>query len=243
MKIVFASNYYNHHQKPLADALFRQTNGQYTFIATQPMSEERKNMGWGQEEVPSYVKYNYLDEQSKAECQRLIDEADVVILGNAPYTMIKTRLKKGKLTFFYTERLYKDGIPILRMPLNFAISLRRYLLYKNFYVLCASAYTAADFSKTLAFIHKTYQWVSDYDNCLKVRTAPCLVEVCKALVCECLKLLLATDKGSSRIWSVTEIVRKRLLEHSPACISSCSSLLEDDSSLCVNLLWVTCHEV
>ena len=70
MKIVFASNYYNHHQKPLADALFRQTNGQYTFIATQPMSEERKNMGWGQEEVPSYVKYNYLDEQSKAECQR-----------------------------------------------------------------------------------------------------------------------------------------------------------------------------
>lgn len=158
MKIVFVSNYYNHHQKPLADALFGQTKGEYTFIATTPMEEERKKMGWGQEEVPSYVKYNYTDEASRAECQRLIEEADVVISGNAPYAMVQSRLKQGKLTFFYMERLYKDKVPLLRMPLNFAISLQRYIPYKNFYVLCASAYTAADFSKTLAFIGKTYQW-------------------------------------------------------------------------------------
>ena len=50
--------------------------------------------------------------------------------------------------------------------------------------------------------------VSYNDNCLKVRTAPCLIEACEALVSECLELLLASDEGSSCIWSVTIIIWK-----------------------------------
>ena len=119
------------------------------------MDEERLNMGWGGEEKPSYVLQNYTDEASKNRCQEIIDTADVVIIGSAPFTMLETRLKKGLLTFMYNERIFKTGIPYLKMPLYFWLSFKRYIRHKNFYVLCASAYTPIDFSRTFAFINKT----------------------------------------------------------------------------------------
>lgn len=158
MKIAFATNYYNHHQKPLADALYALVGDDYYFIETEPMSEERLQMGWGNEEKPSYVLQNYLDESSKIKCQEIVDTADVVIHGSAPYTMLKTRLNKGLLTFMYTERLYKTGVPYLKLPLHILRALKRYIRFRNFYLLCASAYTPIDFAKMLSFIGKTYQW-------------------------------------------------------------------------------------
>ena len=85
--------------------------------------------------------------------------------------------------------------------------------------------------------------VSYNDDSLKVWTAPSLIEACEALISECLELLLATDEGPLCIWSVTIIIWKRLLEKSPASISSCTSLLKDHTSLCVDLGRVVCHEV
>ena len=169
MKIAFITNFYNHHQKPLADALYSKIGDDYYFIETTPMDEERLNMGWGGEEKPSYVLQSYTDDESKLRCQQIIDSADVVILGSAPYMMLSKRLKQGLLTFMYTERLYKSGIPYLKMPLYFLRALKRYIRFKNFYVLCASAYTPIDFSRTFAFINKTYKWayfteVKKYEN-------------------------------------------------------------------------------
>lgn len=158
MKIAFVTNFYNHHQKPLADALYSQLGDNYFFIETAPITEERLNMGWGQEEIPSYVLKNYKDEESRIKCQEIIDTADVVILGSAPYSTVKNRLKHKKLTFLYTERIYKTGVPILKLPLYFLRNIKKYNRHKSFYVLCASAYTALDFSRTLSFINKTYKW-------------------------------------------------------------------------------------
>lgn len=158
MKIVFASNYFNHHQKPLSDALYLLTNHEYRFIATQPIEQERLNMGWGQEPVPDYVLYNYTDVESKNECQKIIDEADVVILGNAPKNLLDNRLNKGKLTFRYAERPFKKKPPFHKYLIRFWMNLRKVIRFKNYYILCASAYTAADFAKVFTFIDKTYKW-------------------------------------------------------------------------------------
>ena len=51
MKLVTVSNYINHHQIPLSDALDqalkqREDGSSYTFIQTEPMEEERRKMGW-----------------------------------------------------------------------------------------------------------------------------------------------------------------------------------------------------
>ena len=45
MRIVFLSNYFNHHQSALSDALWRETEGQYLFIEGHTMPEERKQLG------------------------------------------------------------------------------------------------------------------------------------------------------------------------------------------------------
>lgn len=169
MKIVFASNFFNHHQKPLSEALHHQSGVDYHFIATEPISKERLDMGWGKDKEPAYVKYSYASDEEREACQKLIDEADVVILGSAPYALLKTRLKKGGLTFRYTERIYKTGCPYYKLPRHFYLNFKNFIRFPHFYLLCASAYTSADFAKTFTFLNKAYKWgyfteLKQYEN-------------------------------------------------------------------------------
>lgn len=166
MKIVFLSNYFNHHQKPLSDELFCVTNGNYIFVATEKMSEERKNMGWGEINTPEYVRQY---DEEKDVLDGVINDADVVIIGSAPMRMVSSRLKAKKLTFIYSERIYKEKIPYFKLPLHFLKFGRRYRRHKSLYLLCASAYTASDYARTFTFINKAYKWgyfpeCKEYEN-------------------------------------------------------------------------------
>ena len=158
MKIVFISNYFNHHQKHISDALFRLTDGNYYFISISKISEERIKLGYSTDGAPEYVKYNYGSEAKMRECQRLIDEADVAIWGSAPYSLLETRLKNKKLTFAYSERLFKQKKSWWKLPLYALRNIKRYAWHKNYFLLCASAFAAADYAKTLAFCGKAYKW-------------------------------------------------------------------------------------
>ena len=109
MKVVFVSNYYNHHQAPFSEAMARLTDGQYWFVATEEMSRERKNMGWGREELPDYVIQSFESAESLGRAKQKIDDADVVIFGLTGWSnfqLVRDRLKKRKLTFRYSERIY-----------------------------------------------------------------------------------------------------------------------------------------
>ncbi len=63
MTFTFVSNYINHHQIPLCDALYRELGRSFTFIQTMPMEEERVAMGWALDvhKLP-YVQCLYEDE-------------------------------------------------------------------------------------------------------------------------------------------------------------------------------------
>lgn len=158
MKIVFASNFYNHHQSPFSAAMDRHTNGNYSFIETMPMDDERRNLGWGGENYPPYIKRIYDSDETQRECQNLIDNADVVIIGSAPDSLIKKRLRQKKLTFRYSERIYKQGAKWYELPARTLLYYFRHGMHENLYMLCASAYTAADYAKTATFLNKTYKW-------------------------------------------------------------------------------------
>lgn len=169
MKVVFITNFYNHHQKYLAEALYERTNHNYCFIETEPISKERLQMGWGTEAIPPYVMKSYTDSDSLVACQKIIDEADVVIYGSAPYHMIENRLKNGKLTFCYSERIYRKGCELHKWPVRLLRHFKMFGRYPNLHMLCASAYTAADYAKTGTFLRKTYKWgyfteVNQYEN-------------------------------------------------------------------------------
>lgn len=158
MKIVFVSNYYNHHQSALSNALYALTHGDYVFIQTEKMPEERKKLGWGMTQLPKYVKESYLDFNSHNECVKLIDDADLVITGSAPENLLINRVKSGKLLFRYSERLYKSKKQWLRLPVHFIKGVLSHIYSKSSYLLCASAYTAADYGKNCAYIEKAYKW-------------------------------------------------------------------------------------
>lgn len=158
MKIVFVSNYYNHHQKALSDTLYKYSDGNYYFIETEPMDSERAGMGWSVKDFPQYVIHAYSAQNEKKMALKVISEADAVIIGSAPFDYVKERMKSGNLTFRYNERFLKTKKAYYQLPLR-AI---KYRLeggkYKNTYMLCASAYTASDFRKVCCYVDKCFKW-------------------------------------------------------------------------------------
>lgn len=160
MKVVFASNFFNHHQAPFAKEMDILTGHEFSFIETEPIHEERIKLGWGTDGKPSYVYQSYISEEAKHKCIKLIEEADVVICGSCPFCMIKPRLKKNKLTFSYSERIFKcgfTGVDYWGRYFKWRVKLVNYQL-SNHYLLCSSAYAADDYARMKLFVGKTYKW-------------------------------------------------------------------------------------
>ena len=169
MKIVFLSNFFNHHQKPLSDQFYEKTNHQYYFVETLKMDEERIKLGWGGISKPEYVLYYYQDEETKLKCEKEIMEADAVITGSAPEFLVTKRLEAGKLVFRYSERPLKKGLELAKYPIRFIRWHRKNKKKYNVYMLCASAYTASDYAKFGLFKNKCFKWgyfteVKQYEN-------------------------------------------------------------------------------
>lgn len=158
LKVVFVSNYYNHHQSDFSDAMNAMTDIEYYFIETVPMTSERKNMGWQSSGKNTYVLSAYQSGEIRDKCLKIIDNADFVIIGSANDEYIASRHQKGKFVFHYNERFYKNGCPRWQIPLRYVKNYIRFNRYKNDYLLCASAYTAADASITNSFVGKSYKW-------------------------------------------------------------------------------------
>ena len=90
MKILFLSNFYNHHQSSVSKELYKQTNGQYRFVATESMPEDRKKLGYADIKDEFVVQYGENANQNR-QSHQWIDEADVVIIGSAPEYLIENR--------------------------------------------------------------------------------------------------------------------------------------------------------
>lgn len=156
--IVIASNYFNHHQRYLSEALDEMTGHSFFFVETMEMEQERKNMGWGTTDIPPYVLQEY-DPVQRKKCRKLIQEADVVIWGSCPYGLILPRLLAHKLTFCYSERIFKEGLSGFGY---WGRAIKYGLLYrppqKNHYLLASSAYAPADHARLNLFRGKTLRW-------------------------------------------------------------------------------------
>ncbi len=162
MKIVFVSNYFNHHQQPISDRLYerlKEMGGSYTFMQTEPMEEERLRMGWGEVFQNTPYLANYWEKAK--ECQALIDEADVVIFGGVEdECYIQHRLSSGKPVWRYSERLYKTGRYKFISPRGLKQKFIDHTRYfkKRVYLLCSGAYVAGDFRLVLAYIGKKFRY-------------------------------------------------------------------------------------
>lgn len=168
MKTVFVSNYYNHHQSALCRALCKNMDC-FHFVSTGEMRQERRNLGYGMDAIPEYVLYSYKEEVQKRLCETYIQESDVVIAGATPEKMVSSRIRKGGLTFRYTERLLKRGLDLKRYSLQWLLLHWRNPGKKPVYLLCAGSYVALDYHKFGLFQNKAYKWgyfpeVKEYED-------------------------------------------------------------------------------
>lgn len=159
MTFVFVSNYINHHQIPLCEALYRELGDAFTFIQTMPMEEERVAMGWGVDvRTLSYVQCLYEEEY---ECRKKIAESDVVLFGwSEREDLAKARLASGKAAMRVSERLYREGQWKAVSPRGLAAKYREHIRYrkKKVCMLCAGAYAASDFHLIGAYPGKLFRW-------------------------------------------------------------------------------------
>ena len=161
MKIAFFSNYLNHHQLPFCLAMDRLTGGNFTFVATTPVPEVRLKLGYHDmnRQYP-FVLTSYDSPENEQKAERLAMECDVAITGSAPEKYTAARMRENKLTFRYSERIYKDGLLRSLTVRHLCAMLRAHLRYckKPLYLLCASAYTAHDYGVLGAYRNKTFRW-------------------------------------------------------------------------------------
>lgn len=162
MKIVFLSNFFNHHQKALSDALYKATNGNYWFVETLDMPEEQRLLGYHKYSEPYVVRY---DTSSKDSINHLIMDANVVIYGEAPLGLITKRVRRGLLTFRDDERRYKSIYKYLKWPVYTYNS----LTLNKCYLLCSSAFASRDYRLSGMNSSKCYKWgyfpeVKRYDD-------------------------------------------------------------------------------
>ena len=170
MQITFVSNYINHHQLPLSEELFKLTEGNYTFLQTEPMTEERIKMGWDPKlsEKP-YVRMMDADPDG---AKRLIFESNVVIFGGTErQELIIPRLEAGKFTLRYSERLYKTGRWKFISPRGLIQKHYDHTRFKYYpvYLLCAGAYVSGDFKLIGAYPGKMLKFgyfpeFKEYEN-------------------------------------------------------------------------------
>lgn len=161
MKLTFYSNFLNHHQLEFCMEMHKILGDDFKFIATEPITEERLRMGYLDMSTQyTFALNTYGCKEAFKVALKLGDESDVVMIGSAPKLFIKNRIKDNKLTFYYSERLFKKGKWRILNPITFMSLFKNHTMNKNknVYVLCASAYTASDFRLMGAYKNKTYKW-------------------------------------------------------------------------------------
>lgn len=159
MKLTIVSNYINHHQIPMSDALYQKLGEDFAFIQTSPMEEERVKMGWGSEvqNIP-YLKLYY---ETPKDCADLILQSDIVVFGGVEdESYIKPRLNAGKIVIRASERLYREGQWKSISPRGRKKKYEDHTQYANapVYLLCHGAYVASDFAIVHAYPDKKFVW-------------------------------------------------------------------------------------
>lgn len=164
MRIVFLSNFYNHHQTEISHAMYEQTGGQYHFVATEKMPEERRKLGYANLQDVFVMQYGE-NADKDAQIKQLIDSADAIIVGSAPEYLLEHRKNQRKLILRYSERPLKNGFQWWKYPVRWIRWHKNNPRRAPIYMLCASAYTASDYAKFGLFKKRALKW--GYFPCCK----------------------------------------------------------------------------
>lgn len=155
MKIVFLSNYMNHHQLYLCNEWNELTKNNFYFIATMDTPEFRLKVGY--KDYNSQINYVIKSYSSYPtdNVKKLINMADIVIVGGISNPIrnnyLSERNRLNKIIFAYEERFFKGEFKhFLKNMLKFIIQKKYYIQFKkntSYNIMAASAYMKKDCKK------------------------------------------------------------------------------------------------
>ena len=157
MKVTIFSSVLNHHQIEFCDEMYTKLGNGFKFVSTMEMEEQRKNLKYYEYERPYKIRM-YTSEEERDKGNDLFQESDAVILGVNMPVQLRKRLKKGKITFLYRERIFKAAPSMYKYLRSLAYFVKEYWAFRGtpFYVLAASAYTLKDHKSLGMFGNKTF---------------------------------------------------------------------------------------
>lgn len=161
MKIVYFSNFINHHQANVSDELYKKNGIEYTFVELIPIYDWLLKGGYSDLSSRPYVLQAWKSEENYNKAIDLLNNAEVALFGSRESLKYKAmRAKTGKLSFNVGERWLKRGWINVFSPnfISFFWTYWRSLHNRNFYSLCASAFSKDDFEKLHIFRGKNYKW-------------------------------------------------------------------------------------
>ena len=159
MRIVMVSNYLNHHQRPLCHAFCAMPDIEFTFVSTIPIEQERLQMGYkDMNHAYPFSLCSYDSPEAERQALELCRQCDILIAGSAPDCYIKGRKFPEQITFFYSERLFKERKFSWKTIPRYIKYIRKRTLFRDCYLLCASAFSAGDYQKTGNFKGRAYKW-------------------------------------------------------------------------------------
>lgn len=152
-KLVFISNFFNHHQVDLCDSLYKIYKDSFCFIQLEFLPREKFVMGYPK------LDRKYLHFVKNINIQEVLLNSENVILGNVPNKYFFARIRTNLNTFIYTEKLIKSRLNFFQLIYFVAINFIKFTLNKNkkLFVLAAGSYVIND----LRFFfpkEKIYSW-------------------------------------------------------------------------------------
>ncbi len=146
MKVVLVSGFLNKHMLPICLELKKCC--EFYFIATQDTKKVH-------EQFKDILKYDfvidYFIKENKELVKNLVIESDIAIFGGSSLELLELRKETNKLSYIYTERLFKRGQWRRFIPTTKKVNDRKFKgNCDNVYVLCAGSYVVSDL-KLLGF--------------------------------------------------------------------------------------------
>lgn len=163
MTIAFFSNFINHHQKLVADEIYKRIGNDYTFVELAPMPDIFKENGYADYSHEPYVLRAWEKPEYQEQARILVKNVDVAFFDGAftvDYELIRAKLHPEKLSFEVSERWLKKGIVNFLSPrlLKWLLAYHTIIKKTNTYKLCSSAFVPNDMKLMFAFENRCLKW-------------------------------------------------------------------------------------
>ena len=133
---------------------------QFRLAVLGSLSSSRKEMGWVDDNQQPYLLRFNDSAKDRSSTLSWINDADIVIHGRFPIKHVRARIKAGKLTYAYQERLWKKGFKWSRFVSRLPHLIKNYYSVDraNYHLLAAGRYAADDLQRLGLFKNRAWKF-------------------------------------------------------------------------------------